>query len=425
MNGTFLDRSTRGVIVIAAMFAFHALSPVVNAQTVINDFTEYTYSVPAGPIGSFADFPVTRTFDQPIASLKLFIVSGDADDIGYVGSTLVTSIVPMCAGIGSVTSIQEVTNQVTISGNTASFLLRAQENCCCVTGWGSATQAGRANARFQWMVTLADRRIATITATPPIIPRNSTLVNKCVLYRSDLTGVVTKSGQPQQGVALRFRSDRGTPPDEFTQPAQPTDASGTASGNVSTRRQGVAHISADNADVDTPSPAAITFQAADWESQFLMTGYIVAEESDFGGPLVVNPCGLHGTWRHNFLFGNGVLMQGSGQDLNGNIITIDHAKSGHPLNARNVCFTMDSCARGASGVCVQAGISIAVDPTVVPMGASVDIQSVGTRVAQDTGGRINGYHIDIFRGFGRAAMRGFGNFRGTVRYLSGGGQCSK
>ncbi len=58
------------------------------------------------------------------------------------------------------------------------------------------------------------------------------------------------------------------------------------------------------------------------------------------------------------------------------------------------------------------------------MGASVAIENVGTRVAQDTGGRINGYHIDVFQGFGRAAMQGWGNFRGTVRYLSGGGQCA-
>ncbi len=267
-------------------------------------------------------------------------------------------------------------------------------------------------------------QIATITATDPIIPRNSGLVNNCVQYRSDLTGVVTKSGQPQQGIQLRFRSDRGSPPDTITQPRQATDASGTATGQITTRRQGVAHISDDNPDVDTPSPAAITFQEADWEAQFLMTAYIVASEADFGGPLVTNPCGLQGTWRRTFLYGNGVLMQGSGQDLNGNIISIDFVNSGRPLNANNVCFTTAPCARTASGACVQAGTTIAVDPSVVPMGASVNIQNVGNRVAQDTGGAIIGYHIDVFRGFGRAAMQGWGNFRGTVRYLSGGGQCN-
>jgi hypothetical protein len=142
----------RAVLFAAALIA---LPVATQAQTTtVDDFTEYTYSVPAGPIGSFADFPVTRTFAQPIQSLKLYIVAGRADDIGYVGGTLVTSVVPSCSDVGTVTSVQEVTDQVTISGNTASFMLRAQENCCCVTGWGTATQGDRANARFHWVVTI-------------------------------------------------------------------------------------------------------------------------------------------------------------------------------------------------------------------------------------------------------------------------------
>jgi 3D (Asp-Asp-Asp) domain-containing protein len=267
-------------------------------------------------------------------------------------------------------------------------------------------------------------QIATITDTPPVIPRGSSLVSNCVQYRSDLTGVVTKAAQPQQGIALRFRSDRGSPPDTITQPSQPTDATGTATGQITTRRQGVAHISADNPDVATPSPLAINFQEADWESQFLMTAYIIASEADYGGPTVTNPCGLTGTWRRGFLYGNGVLLQGSGRDLNGNIITIDWANSGRPLNPNNVCFTTAACAGTASGACATEGTTVAVDPAVIPMGASVNIQNVGGRVAQDTGGRINGYHIDVFRGFGRAALQGWGNFHGTVRYLSGGGSCN-
>jgi 3D (Asp-Asp-Asp) domain-containing protein len=267
-------------------------------------------------------------------------------------------------------------------------------------------------------------RIATITATEPVIPHNSGLVNNCVQYRSDLTGVVTSGNQPVAGVNLLFQSDRGTPPDTFTQPQHPTDATGTAMGQVTTRRQGVAHISGANPDISTPNPAAITFQEANWENRFRVTAYILANEADFGGQTVTNPCGLQGTWLRNFLYGNGVLLQGSGQDLNGNIITIDWAHSGRPLNQNNVCFTITNCPHTASGACAQAGTTIAVDPAVVPMGASVNIENVGGRVAQDTGGGINGYHIDVFRGFGHAAMQGWGNFQGTVRYLSGGGQCA-
>lgn len=142
-------------ILLGLLLAIPTFSDAAHAQTTtIDDFTEYTYSAPSAGIGSFADFPVSRTFAEPILSLQLFIVSGRADDIGYVGSRLVTNVPGQCQDVGTVTSVQDVTDQVTINGNTASFLLRAQENCCCVTGWGTATQGDRANARFHWVVTL-------------------------------------------------------------------------------------------------------------------------------------------------------------------------------------------------------------------------------------------------------------------------------
>ena len=144
--------SPRRAFVTAAVFLF-LCAGAAGAQT-ITDFTEYTYSVSAGGVGTFATMPVTRTFDAPIASLRLYIVSGQADDIGYVGSRMVTNMPAMCAGVGSVQGEIEVTDQVSIVNHRASFVLRAQENCCCQTGWGSATEAGRANARFRWVVTL-------------------------------------------------------------------------------------------------------------------------------------------------------------------------------------------------------------------------------------------------------------------------------
>lgn len=119
----------------------------------LTDTTSYTYSVPAGAVGTFADLPVTRTFDRPIASLQLFIEAGRADDIGFVGSRLVTSVPAACSDVGTVTGEQDVSDQVAKNGNTASFVLRAQENCCCATGWGSATQSDRADALFRWVVT--------------------------------------------------------------------------------------------------------------------------------------------------------------------------------------------------------------------------------------------------------------------------------
>lgn len=120
----------------------------------IDDFTEHTYSVRSSGIGTFADRLVERTFDEPISEICVTIVAGDADDIGYVGALQVTNTPARCAGVGRVQEPVDVTDEVTVEGDRASLLLRAEENCCCVTGWGSATQGDRLDARLHWQVSL-------------------------------------------------------------------------------------------------------------------------------------------------------------------------------------------------------------------------------------------------------------------------------
>ena len=177
-------RSFRGAgmwiaAVIFGLWALFVPGPGLRAQTTpeiidstglpgpIDDYTTHTYSVRAGGIGSFAERMIVRKFAQPITSLKLTIVAGQADDIGYVGSTQVTNATGVCGGLGSVQSPVDVTDQVTISGDEASFLLRAQENCCCVTGWGSATQYDRTDAKFHWEVTFGPSVEITLDPEPP------------------------------------------------------------------------------------------------------------------------------------------------------------------------------------------------------------------------------------------------------------------
>ena len=50
----------------------------------------------------------------------------------------------------------------------------------------------------------------------------------------------------------------------------------------------------------------------------------------------------------------------------------------------------------ATGTYAIEGVTIAVDPTVIPYGSEVDIEGIGTFVAEDCGGAIKGNKIDIY-----------------------------
>jgi 3D (Asp-Asp-Asp) domain-containing protein len=49
----------------------------------------------------------------------------------------------------------------------------------------------------------------------------------------------------------------------------------------------------------------------------------------------------------------------------------------------------------ASGAPTKVGTTIGVDPSVIPLGTTVYMEGLGFRVAQDTGSKVGGKHIDV------------------------------
>ena len=67
---------------------------------------------------------------------------------------------------------------------------------------------------------------------------------------------------------------------------------------------------------------------------------------------------------------------------------------GTPLGVFEVtCYDMSGTT--ASGAQTSSD-TVAVDPSVIPMGSTIYIDGVGQRVAQDTGGAIQGHRLDIW-----------------------------
>lgn len=59
----------------------------------------------------------------------------------------------------------------------------------------------------------------------------------------------------------------------------------------------------------------------------------------------------------------------------------------------------------STGQTAQQGVTVAVDPNVIPYGTKLFIPGIGYRVAEDTGGAIVGDHIDIFYNQRSSAVR--------------------
>lgn len=59
----------------------------------------------------------------------------------------------------------------------------------------------------------------------------------------------------------------------------------------------------------------------------------------------------------------------------------------------HICGTGDGIT--ASGAPVQAGVTVAADPDILPLGSAVYIEGVGLRYVQDTGSAVKGKALDV------------------------------
>lgn len=73
------------------------------------------------------------------------------------------------------------------------------------------------------------------------------------------------------------------------------------------------------------------------------------------------------------------------------------------------------------GTSVEEGVTVAVDPDVIPLGSYLYIEGIGFRVAQDTGSAIQGNRIDVYMNSHQAALEA-GVTTNEVYLLEGGQQ---
>jgi 3D (Asp-Asp-Asp) domain-containing protein len=287
------------------------------------------------------------------------------------------------------------------------FVQRWRDNAC---PQGTAYQYYPNGASVCWTKTPTLPSLS-ITPTPPIIPPSSGVVQGKVLTNSALSLYLQKNGAPAAGVPIHLSSSRTNADVVSPSAGVTTDAAGKATVFESTRVQpGSSTIRASDAGINTSSPGVINWLPANYQDQFKVTCYTIANEVDAPtSPTSTKVCGLpsHKVYRSKFLAD--VKMQGSGTALDGSIVH---------YNARRICYEPDTCARTASGACAKVGTTIAVDFHVIPKLSALNVALIGKRQAQDTGGWIKGYHIDEYVGPQPTLCRQLGVRKSTITLLN-------
>ncbi len=268
----------------------------------------------------------------------------------------------------------------------------------------------------------------------PIIPKDAIVRGGRILYQLTVKYTVKlASGAPAVNRKVSFKSSIA---EDKIEVSGPTNNEGEANLILKSWEQGKRKIKPEGNYQE--KALEIEFKDAWYEEGFEITAYHFCDESDFSGELV-SANGLSSKHKQDFLFGaKGVAMQGTGKALNGQYVRYrsgqpkwNKNKKGNPTDASNpddITFFY-STTPGGKATPVQANKSIAVDPKVIPMSASVFISSangkrvLGNKSADDVGSKIKGFHIDNFVGLGKSVVTAWekdgGNIdNAKVKYLA-------
>lgn len=240
----------------------------------------------------------------------------------------------------------------------------------------------------------------------PTIPASSRVEHGKVLYRLSIKATVKRrDGGRLSGRVLAIKSSRSH---DTIRVVAPTDSDGCAMVILESREPGEVSLSVLDDDI-TAVLLRVVLKDAWYENTFLITGYHVCFEDEFAGELALAR-GLGDYHKSDFLYGaRGVVMQGTGKASNGRYVRPTQVNSTWHRNSRGnrdilanpdgVAFTYTDSVQGAYGP-ITENHSIAVDPSVIPKRAQVEIEALGRRFADDTGSAIIGNHIDNFVGAG-------------------------
>lgn len=144
---------------------------------------------------------------------------------------------------------------------------------------------------------------------------------------------------------------------------------------------------------------------AEYEEMFFCTAYNTVLEQECDGVLKTAPGIKKIKFPKDFL--EAVKLNGSGKTKSGDYLHYDSSKGIYSYMKPTT----------ATGSRPKAGRTIAVDPYFIPRAkvkgtwkrAIVNIRGIGKRIAEDGGGSIKKYRIDVYRGEGKNVMNNWSN----------------